>query len=147
MPVPWEGNEAYSPFSSNRKGVNSDICMRLHFQRSFEFTNIPIQFCQDHPEVAAALKQYIHAVREDKWNNTYEFHQIGGFPLLRQDYPSDLMVEGEEAYQLLLQIDSDSSNDIISMEWGDAGLCHFFIQPSALRACNFSNVLYNWDCC
>ena len=29
---------------------------------------------------------------------------------------------------------------------GGSGVCNFFIKPEALRALDFSDVLYNWDC-
>ncbi len=51
--------------------------------------------------------------------------------------------EEEEKHNLLLQIDSDSNLDIM---WGNVGVGNFFIQDSALKQLDFSNVLYNYDC-
>lgn len=34
----------------------------------------------------------------------------------------------------------------IGLEWGDGGVCNFFINADDLANHDFSNVLYNWDC-
>ena len=44
---------------------------------------------------------------------------------------------------LLLQIDSDGKY----IMWGDVGIGNFFISKKSLLEKDFSNVLYNWDCC
>ena len=31
--------------------------------------------------------------------------------------------------------------------WGDSGIANFFINREKLRRCDFSDVIYNWDCC
>ena len=48
-----------------------------------------------------------------------------------------------EPYELLFQMISDDDADII---WGDMGVGNFFIQPSALRNLDFSQVIYSYDC-
>jgi len=30
--------------------------------------------------------------------------------------------------------------------WGDMGVACFLIEPERLSRCDFSNVLYTWDC-
>ena len=40
--------------------------------------------------------------------------------------------------------ESDSFKDIM---WGDSGTGEFFITPEDLINKDFTNVLYNWDCC
>lgn len=45
---------------------------------------------------------------------------------------------------LLLQIDSEDEKGIM---WGDSGVANFFISKEDLLNLNFSNVIYNWDCC
>lgn len=71
-------------------------------------------------------------------------HRIGGYPFFTQTDP-----RSEERYNnhtvLLLQIDSDG-RDEDEILWGDCGVANFFIEPQALEKCDFSNVLYNWDC-
>jgi len=65
--------------------------------------------------------------------------RIGGYPYFTQYDPRYEDYRRHTA--LLLQIDSDE--DIM---WGDAGVANFFITPEALERCDFSKVLYNWDC-
>lgn len=63
------------------------------------------------------------------------FHQIGGLPFFTQ---SDVRREGDE---LLFQMDSEGE-----IGWRDMGIANFFISLSDLKAHDFTNVLYNWDC-
>lgn len=72
-------------------------------------------------------------------------HRMGGYPVFTQSDPRE-WAANEQHTVLLLQIDSQSDNswEII---WGDAGVANFFITPDALEKCDFSDVLYNWDCC
>lgn len=51
----------------------------------------------------------------------------------------------EKYPELLLQIDSDCSGKTGIM-WGDAGTAHFFIAPEKLKARDFTQVYYQWDC-
>ncbi|KAK9881476.1 hypothetical protein WA026_016360 [Henosepilachna vigintioctopunctata] len=69
-------------------------------------------------------------------------HRIGGYPHFTQTDPRVNHEEFQE-YELLVQLDSDG-NGIL---WGDMGIGAFFIHPNDLKDCNFSKVLYNWDCC
>lgn len=62
-------------------------------------------------------------------------HQIGGYPDFTQN---DVRREGD-----ILLFQMDSGSEIL---WGDMGIANFFINPEDLKAHNFSNVLYNWDC-
>ncbi|WP_338753136.1 YwqG family protein [Bacillus sp. FJAT-52991] len=70
--------------------------------------------------------------------------KIGGYPFFTQEDPRSY----EEKYQqhniLLLQIDTDDDLDIM---WGDSGVGNFFIKKEDLEKLDFSNVMYNWDCC
>ncbi|MDJ0555416.1 MAG: YwqG family protein [Microcoleaceae cyanobacterium MO_207.B10] len=86
-----------------------------------------------------------------KWYSKYfeidgNQHQVGGYPNFTQEDPR--FNPEYEDYILLLQIVSDygsygEANDIC---WGDAGIGNFFIKPSQLKALDFSQVLYHWDC-
>lgn len=62
-------------------------------------------------------------------------HQIGGYPDFTQN---DARREGDI---LLFQMDSTGE-----ISWGDNGIANFFISPADLKARDFSNVVYNWDC-
>ena len=44
-----------------------------------------------------------------------------------------------------LTIDKTRTPDEII--WGDCGVANFFINQKDLENCDFSKVLYNWDCC
>lgn len=69
-------------------------------------------------------------------------HKIGGYPAFTQEDP-----RSDEKYDfLLLQLDSDFSADNDRLMWGDAGICNFFINSEKLKALDFSDVIYNWDC-
>ncbi len=64
--------------------------------------------------------------------------KLGGYPGTTQGYP--IVAEtGKDV--LLLQI---SCGEHIT--WGDGGLANFFIAPEDLATCDFSRVLYNWNC-
>jgi uncharacterized protein YwqG len=70
-------------------------------------------------------------------------HRIGGYPYFTQQDPRNYR-DHVDKDTLLLQIDTDGENEIM---WGDSGVGCFLISSDDLRNCNFSNVLYNWDCC
>ena len=63
-------------------------------------------------------------------------HQIGGYPDFTQN---DARRDGD-----ILLFQMDSGGEIL---WGDMGIANFFINPEDLINRDFSNVLYNWDCC
>ncbi|MDO5418000.1 MAG: DUF1963 domain-containing protein [Lachnospiraceae bacterium] len=70
--------------------------------------------------------------------------RLGGYPGFTQYDPR----EGEfENYELLLQIDSEGEDKESYLMWGDCGIANFFIDPEDLKKCDFSKVIYNWDCC
>lgn len=71
--------------------------------------------------------------------NDYSVHAIGGYPNYTQND-----VRTEEHSTLLFQLDTD---DDINLMWGDCGIGNFFINLKDLKNLDFSNVLYNWDCC
>lgn len=83
--------------------------------------------------------------------NSYGGHRIGGYPCFMQDDPRDV-TEGLRKYDtLLLQIVSHTMPDAEGKEetlimFGDEGGCQFFIPRDKLRARDFSDVMYNWDC-
>ncbi|MGK7880118.1 MAG: YwqG family protein [Crocosphaera sp.] len=72
-----------------------------------------------------------------------EEHKLGGYPFFTQDDPRMNFDEDIEPYELLFQMVSDEDADII---WGDMGVGNFFIQPSALKNLDFSQVIYSYDC-
>ncbi|MDE7324701.1 MAG: DUF1963 domain-containing protein [Lachnospiraceae bacterium] len=72
-------------------------------------------------------------------------HWMLGYPSFTQEDPRS---EDSPFDTLLLQIDSmrteDGDNPIL---WGDCGVANFFIARADLEKLDFTQVLYNWDCC
>ncbi len=68
-------------------------------------------------------------------------HRIGGYPFFTQEDPRGYADSFKNHTVLLLQIDS-----IGEIMWGDCGVANFFITPEDLKKCDFSNVIYTWDC-
>lgn len=71
-----------------------------------------------------------------------EGSRIGGYPLFTQSDPRS-SEEYADYTILLFQLDSDSE---LGVNWGDDGVCNFFITPHQLKECDFTKVLYHWDC-
>lgn len=84
---------------------------------------------------------------ERLYENEYEKHnsRIGGYPVFTQSDPRD--AECTDCDTLLFQLDSlferGSNSEIM---WGDMGIANFFISKNALARCDFSKVMFNWDC-
>ena len=73
-------------------------------------------------------------------------HKVGGYPYFTQSDPRD--EKKLEYYDFLLfQLDTDCIGDEDVVMWGDSGVGNFFINSEKLKQCDFSDVLYNWDCC
>lgn len=78
--------------------------------------------------------------------------KLGGYAYFTQSDPRPFLnIDGisekdkslpEEEWVLLLQIDSDDH-----LMWGDSGVANWFIRRKDLQARDFSQVLFNWDCC
>ena len=76
-------------------------------------------------------------------NSGFPAHKMGGYPFFTQADPRD---EESELYDtLLFQLDTEFREEIGVM-WGDIGVGNFFINREKLKALDFSDVLYNWDC-
>ena len=83
------------------------------------------------------LAQYFDRTEDEDRNSG---SKVGGYPFFTQSDPR----EAGSPLQLLLQLDSDDSADLM---WGDSGVGHWFIDPADLARAAFDRVLYNWDCC
>lgn len=79
--------------------------------------------------------------------------KLGGYPYFTQN---DIIEDGFQEYSVLLfQLDSDyerrnENGKTVIVEkvmWGDAGVGNFFIKPEKLKALDFTDIVYNWDCC
>lgn len=81
----------------------------------------------------------------EAYNDIYQStgHKMGGYAYFTQTDPREYD-QSIQHLMLLLQIDTDDSMDIM---WGDVGVANFFIDPKKLAQKDFSEVMYNWDCC
>lgn len=82
---------------------------------------------------------------EESWEINSS-HKVGGYPYFTQSDPRD---EKQLEYYdfLLFQLDTDYIDGEDVVMWGDAGVGNFFINSEKLKNQDFSDVLYNWDCC
>ncbi|CUS21587.1 LAQU0S03e06018g1_1 [Lachancea quebecensis] len=99
-----------------------------------DFRFEPLLGLEDKYELEEDLEEYFEMF--DSFS-----HVIGGYPDFVQDDPREN--RHPEHTELLLQIDSDNTVDIM---WGDCGMANFFISLEDLKKKDFSKVLYNWDC-
>ncbi|MBE6888530.1 MAG: DUF1963 domain-containing protein [Ruminococcaceae bacterium] len=72
--------------------------------------------------------------------------KIGGSPFFTQDDPRGYNEDFAKCDTLLFQLDSEGDGEDEIM-WGDCGVGNFFINSDDLKNCDFSRVLYSWDCC
>ena len=122
------------------------------FVLSFKLKSAPISDCDYRfeeligTEIWEVFEENNYVIWEEYHDKFVVGHKIGGYPYFIQDDPRKFLTE-EEPYILLLQIDSDGSAfEKIFIEWGDVGICNFWIKQSDLKNLDFSKVLYNWDC-
>ena len=64
-----------------------------------------------------------------------------GYPYFTQYDPRDNGVS-QKYDRLLFQLDTNKY-----LMWGDSGVANFFINSEKLANLDFSDILYNWDCC
>lgn len=82
---------------------------------------------------------------EESWEINSS-HKVGGYPYFTQSDPRDEKML--EYYDFLLfQLDTDYIDNEDVVMWGDSGVGNFFINSEKLKNQDFSDVLYNWDCC
>ena len=88
---------------------------------------------------------YDSELSEEEWEENTG-HKVGGYPVFTQNDPRD---EKQLEYYdfLLFQLDTDDLDGEDVVMWGDCGVGNFFINSEKLKQCDFSDVLYNWDCC
>lgn len=125
---------------------------KLSFQLKYEAMSMTDYRFEELIEGVIDLDEEVEVDGEtfDMWDVCGEYlsgagHKIGGYPCFTQTDPRERETNYSGYDILLLQIDTDDGeNDIM---WGDSGVANFFIKEEDLRNLNFSNVLYNWDCC
>lgn len=70
-------------------------------------------------------------------------HRLLGYPCFTQFDPR----EADSPYDtLLLQLDSDWTDEETYIMWADGGVGNFFISREDLKNRDFSRVFYTWDC-
>lgn len=84
----------------------------------------------------------------DDYDNIAELggNQLGGIPYFTQTDPREYEPLQKYDY-LLFQLDTCSVDGEDAVMWGDSGIGNFFIETEKLKKLDFSDVLYNWDCC
>jgi len=146
LPSSWNRESGSVPFCIfPDHSPQSSKCVAL----KFELKSAPISRNDYECEVILG-EDFTSLFYEDDslWEYYQQFacgHKLGGYPYFTQEDPRFYQNE-EEAWVLLLQIDSDYKEEGINIMWGDVGVGNFFIKASALQKLDFSNILYNWDC-
>ena len=98
-------------------------------------------FPDEQPRSMYGLRNVPHTVFYND-EGEYGNHKIGGYPYFAQDDP-----RRDDTYDtLLFQLDADTHGDVYVM-YGDSGVINFFINHEALNRLDFSDVLWNGDCC
>lgn len=121
-------------------------CCSLKFAKKYA----PITDCDEDFEKVLGEDFYeLFRTDNEVWDNYMALsapsgHKIGGYHDSFQSHDPRPKCESDP-YTLLFQMDSDG-NDAIDIMWGDGGVGNFFIQESALKKLDFSNVIYEWDC-
>ena len=116
-----------------------------------EYNNFPV-FCECGMSFEKSENQYIYCHKNEygtefeEYDESYTGHKVGGYPYFTQCDPRyEKMLEYYDF--LLFQLDTDSIGDEDVAMWGDSGVGNFFINSEKLKNKDFSDVLYNWDCC
>ncbi|MBO9129881.1 YwqG family protein [Bacillus sp. 165] len=82
-----------------------------------------------------------YAMVEELYPETYDYHQILGYPRALQNEVfeeiADMTEKRQDEYVLLLQVDSDEQN--LNMLWGDSGMLYYCITKEDLANERFEN--------
>ena len=84
-----------------------------------------------------------YALLEEEYLYSENSHLLG-HPYFTQ---ADIRERGWRYDTLLFQLDSETVDEEDIVMWGDCGVGNFFINAEDLKNLDFSNVVYNWDCC
>ncbi len=101
---------------------------------------------QEEENVYDLLEEKVYEQMVEEVPNTG--HRLLGYPFFTQTDPRQFNEKYSYYDTLLFQLDSDyNDKDGDLVLWGDCGVGNFFINREDLKKCNFSKILYNWDCC
>ena len=84
-----------------------------------------------------------YALLEEEYFCGENSHLLG-HPFFTQ---ADIRERGCRYDTLLFQLDTECCEEQDIVMWGDSGVGNFFINAEDLKNLDFSDVLYNWDCC
>ena len=122
----WIGPHNWESFGTLAKEIASDMF------RESDFENAPDVFGEEQFQI----------IQDELWGTACS--QLLGHPFFTQE---DVREEGSRYDTLLFQLDSETVDEEEITMWGDCGVGNFFINAEDLQRLDFSNVLYNWDCC
>ena len=88
------------------------------------------------------MEDFVEDMEDDIWENfDGSGSKLLGYPYFTQYDPRENGVS--QTYdRLLFQLDTNKY-----LMWGDSGVANFFINSEKLANLDFSDILYNWDCC
>lgn len=100
---------------------------------------------EDNQEKSELIEEILDELAENKkYQEQLNKHSLGGYPyLVQDDYRGENLNKFKNYTFLLFQMVSESDQSIM---WGDMGAGYFFIEPSALKRLDFSQVLYMYAC-
>lgn len=135
----------YPPFNDAYR-ISFEIVDEVISCYDQDFSSIVVSFLKEKYNIILEeheVEEYLEQIDENYYKkfDTYG-HKLLGYPAFTQSDPRSYYKKYSKYDTLLLQIDSD--DDIM---WGDCGVANFFINKEDLKNNNFSNILYNWDCC
>jgi len=145
--MPEEADEYALPFEYGKEfKLDFEECEMPITESDFRFTRALQKYCGDILEVDSILD-----IPDDIGDIIFEElfgekTRLGGYPCFTQFDPREEIDDND--YELLFQIVSefDEKEGDYLIIWGDAGIANFFIKTEDLLNCEFSRVLYNWDC-
>lgn len=100
---------------------------------------------EDNQEKSELIETILDELAEnEKYRDRLNKHSLGGYPyLVQDDYRGENYNRFKDYTFLLFQMISEPDH---SIKWGDMGAGYFFIEPSALKRLDFSQVLYMYAC-
>lgn len=112
-----------------------------------EYNGFPV-FCECGMSFEKTENRFnYYEIEDEDDENEVIGHKVGGYPYFTQSDPRPDMENGDYYDFLLFQLDTDYIGKEDVVMWGDSGVGNFFINSEKLKNRDFSDVLYNWDCC
>lgn len=107
--------------------------------------NIGLSFTLSEEYLTASdyrMEDFVEDMEDDIWKNfDGSGSKLLGYPYFTQYDPRENGVS-QNYDRLLFQLDTNKY-----LMWGDSGVANFFINSEKLANLDFSDILYNWDCC